>query len=535
MDSRLQVAGGVRAILLLGLMSILPAFGCAWRHASLEARIEGVTDGFFSGPLPEQMKVNHVPGVSIVVIDRDRIEWARGFGLTSAADGCRVDKMTMFQASSISKAVTAAVALKLVKEGVLKLDENVNDELTSWKVPGNEFTEQSPVTLRELLSHTSCLNRPEGGFGYKGRYPTTVEVLDGTLPAINPPAEVECVPGTEVRYSNFGYIVIQQLIEDATSRRFADLARDMVLQPAGMASSTFQQPLSGRLLEQAALPHDLEGEVMERTFSPNAVAQGGLWTTPSDLARLLIEVMKASDGEATSAVSPELAAQMLKPCYSQLENGRFMGMGFLVLGDWAILQAGSDPGFRSLLAGFPKTGQGVVVMVNGDGGELLQLRLVLNFVAEYLLKPVMGWLAVGGICLVLILSSFLIWPVGFLVRRIRRRNVGAVAGPQVGSLCRRGRLVALLAAIVLLGAIYPYLVYSLSTPGSPGPMGGSVAALIVVILLLCSMALSLLLSVVVYQAWKRRLFALPARIYFTAVSAAIFVSSILWLDIVGLF
>ncbi|MEJ2146791.1 MAG: serine hydrolase, partial [Acidobacteriota bacterium] len=110
MDNRLYVAGWVHTILLLGLMSLLPTVGCAPRHPSIETRIEGVTNGLFSWPLLEQMKADHVPGVSIAVIDGKQIEWSRGFGVTNVEDGSPVDETTMFQASSISKAVTAAVA-----------------------------------------------------------------------------------------------------------------------------------------------------------------------------------------------------------------------------------------------------------------------------------------------------------------------------------------------------------------------------------------------------------------------------------------
>ncbi|MEJ2078812.1 MAG: hypothetical protein P8020_16815 [Acidobacteriota bacterium] len=90
-----------------------------------------------------------------------------------------------------------------------------------------------------------------------------------------------------------------------------------------------------------------------------------------------------------------------------------------------------------------------------------------------------------------------------------------------------------MAAIIILGAIYPYLIYSLTVPESPSLWGGSVAAQILAILLLCAAVLSVLLSFVVFQAWKQRFFTSPARIYFTAVSAAVLASSLLWLDFVG--
>lgn len=172
----------------------------------------------------------------------------------------------------------------------MKLDENVNERLTSWRVPQNQFTTRAPVTLRQLLSHTAGVNRPEGGFSHEDEYPSTPQILNRERPATNRPADIEYTLGTELRYSNFGYVIVQLLVEDVTGRPFAEVAREIVLGPVGMVSSTFEQPLPERLEDRTASPHDVEGVPEERFYNPNAVGQGGLWTTPSDLARFLIVI-----------------------------------------------------------------------------------------------------------------------------------------------------------------------------------------------------------------------------------------------------
>ncbi len=100
--------------------------------------------------LAERMKQMHVPGVSIAVMHHGKIEWARGFGVRNS-DGAPVDANTMFQAGSISKPLAAMAALRLVQEGKLSLDADINIYLTSWKFPSDPIAGGKPNALRELL------------------------------------------------------------------------------------------------------------------------------------------------------------------------------------------------------------------------------------------------------------------------------------------------------------------------------------------------------------------------------------------------
>jgi CubicO group peptidase (beta-lactamase class C family) len=107
--------------------------------------------------LAERMEHYRVPGVSVAVIHAGRVEWARGYGQRDVGSGAPVTAETLFQAASLSKGVAASVAMRLVEQGKLSLDEDVNAKLRSWKVPDNEFTQIEKVTLRRLLSHNAGL------------------------------------------------------------------------------------------------------------------------------------------------------------------------------------------------------------------------------------------------------------------------------------------------------------------------------------------------------------------------------------------
>jgi len=84
--------------------------------------------------LAERMEHHRVPAVSIAVINDGELEWARAYGLADVEEGRPATTRTLFQAASISKPVAALAALKLVEDGLLDLDESVNEKLESWKV-----------------------------------------------------------------------------------------------------------------------------------------------------------------------------------------------------------------------------------------------------------------------------------------------------------------------------------------------------------------------------------------------------------------
>jgi CubicO group peptidase (beta-lactamase class C family) len=145
--------------------------------------------------LTDRMKYYGVPGVSIAVFDNGQILWARGYGLADISANRSVTPETLFQAASTSKSVTAFAALRLVQQGKLNLDEDVNRKLVSWKVPENEFTRTEKVTLRRLLSHTAGLNVPSvGGYLAGEPLPTTLQVLDGKKPADNESVQDRVAP-----------------------------------------------------------------------------------------------------------------------------------------------------------------------------------------------------------------------------------------------------------------------------------------------------------------------------------------------------
>jgi len=162
---------------------------------------------------------------------------------------------------------------------------------------------------------------------------------------------------------------------------------ELVLQPAEMMHSTFAQPLPSELTPVAAKGHYGDGNELPggwRICPEHAAA--GLWSTPSDLANLLLLVARAWRGESRLFLSPEAAREMLKP-----QNGGPYGLGAAVRdsdGSLIVMKRGQNVGYQGYLILLPTEGQGLVVMPNSDNGSILAEALIRRVAQLYRWPPI---------------------------------------------------------------------------------------------------------------------------------------------------
>jgi CubicO group peptidase (beta-lactamase class C family) len=380
------LAAAILSILLLALFRA-PAPNDP-SAADMMARIEGPQvpnrQGFDGLTLEQLMQRFRVPGLGIAVFKNFEIHWAKGYGKADVVSGVPVTVETMFQAASISKPVSALAVMRLVQDGKLSLDADVNTMLKSWQMPASEHTRDRPVTLRALLSHTSGLG---DGFGFPGYHPkeplpTVVQILNGEKPSNTGKILMERPPFTAVKYSGGGVTIVQLALTDTTGRRFPELLQALVLDPIGMANSTFEQPLSPDRDRQAARAHNGRGAAMDAKWHvyPELEA-AGLWTTPTDLARMAIEVQQAVHGRSTKVLSAATAREMLAP----VGVGDFgIGFGLRKMGEgWYFGHGGSNWGFQCDLLAHRLKGYGLAVMTNADSGGALINELRNRVAAAY--------------------------------------------------------------------------------------------------------------------------------------------------------
>ncbi len=341
--------------------------------------------------LVARMAEHKIPGLARALIADGEIAIERALGVKEAGRTDPVTPTTRFQACSISKPVTVLAMLRLVEEGTLDLDADVNDVLTSWRVPPSAAW-QPRVTIRQIASHSAGLT--VGGFpGYRRGtpLPTLTQILTGSSPANTEGIRVDTLPGVEFRYAGGGTTVLQQVVEDVTRGPFPALMRELVLGPLGMSCSGFTQPLPAELHDEAATAHGTDGTPVEgRWHVYPELAAAGLWTTPYDLARYAIAVQAAAAGAPGAILGSELTASMLTPqvqSTSRLGGLDRLGLGLFLGGPEAVWfgHSGGNEGFRCHLLAHRDAGCGLVVMTNGDRGHVL-IGDLLDDVAH-----VMGW------------------------------------------------------------------------------------------------------------------------------------------------
>lgn len=355
------------------------------RIAAIESALPAVASGdsTLRLSLSQWMDTLGVPGVSIAVIDDFRIVWAKGYGTRSAGSGNQpVTQNTLFQAASIAKPVTALALLHHAQSGTFDLDADFRSMVKSWSLPAGDADTAKSVTLRQLLSHTAGI-RAGGFMGYErgSPIPSTRQVLNGEEPALNTAAVVDSKPGEQVAYSGLGYTMIELAMVERLGLPFERIVDNAVFRPLGMQNSTFVQELPQPLASRAARGHFAAGNTIPGGWNiyPE-LAAAGLWTTPTDLAQLLIETAQSWNGQSERVLATETTRRMLSPQREQ------MGLGFVVrpgdsLGFFS--HSGGNQGYRAHMEMLAGVGKGVVVMTNSDVGHPLSALITLAVAQHY--------------------------------------------------------------------------------------------------------------------------------------------------------
>ena len=305
-------------------------------------------------------------GASVATIAGGRAVERAVFGRLDARSGAPVGETTRFQAASISKTANAVAVLILIERGALSIDAPVNACMKRWRLPGR-FGDR--VTVRHLLSHAGGTNvHGFGGYGPGAPLPGTVQILEGGEPSNSPGVVAERRPGLAYRYSGGGTTVLQALVEELVDAPYEDFLATAVFEPLGMDRSGYLAPTD---LTDVARAHTARGNPVRgghRRHPEKAAA--GLWTTPEDVAKLLIGLHDALAGSATPVLSKGSIELMITPVVADA------GLGVFVADDGVISHSGANHGFRSYFVFDVRSGDGVVAMSNSERGARAPARLL---------------------------------------------------------------------------------------------------------------------------------------------------------------
>ena len=371
----------MKQLLLLLLFPI--TVSCQTIDPAVQQKINAVENSLapsiiFGDTIPKlnienRMKETSIQGLSIAVIRDYKIEWAKGYGWADIEEKRKVTTETRFQAASISKSINSMGVLKLVEDGKLDPEADINNYLTSWKFPYDTVSRDKKISVNNLLSHTAGLDI-HGFPGYKktDSLPTIQEILDGKRPANTKAVRSLFEPGTKFKYSGGGTTISQLVLTNITKSNYADWMQKNVLEPLGMTNSSYQQPPT--TTNNLATGYYGNGQSVKGKYHvyPEQAA-AGLWTTPTDLAKYIIECQLALEGRSKKVLSPSMMKKRLKP---YIDSNAALGV-FIEKrkGNLWFNHNGGNEAFLCTSYGSMQGGNGVVIMINGDNfavvGELL--------------------------------------------------------------------------------------------------------------------------------------------------------------------
>jgi CubicO group peptidase (beta-lactamase class C family) len=330
----------------------------------------------------ERMDYYDVPGLSVALIKDNQVEWAKSYGVKRDNSSDSISINTLFQAASLSKPVTALVLLKLVEQGLIDLDSNINNQLSSWKIPDNKHTVNRKITPKNLILHTSGLEVPHyPGYSVGQQLPDIYDILNGNNPSNSEPATVQFEPNSRWSYSGAGYEVLQLLLMEKKGMSFPELMQEELFNPLKISNSTFEQENLLKIRNDIAIAHLENGEVVENGYNlyPE-MAAAGLWTTPIDYAKIVCELQKEYQGHSNLILSKEMAINALSRHYWH------MALGFIMdeEGDRIALNfSGGNHGYICDIYSYLNAGSGAIIMSNSNNGGPLIESLFYSISKEY--------------------------------------------------------------------------------------------------------------------------------------------------------
>ena len=320
--------------------------------------------------LEQRMKHHNIMGVSIAVVHDFKLEWVKAYGMADVSEQRSVTDKTLFQAASISKSLNGVGMMKLVQDGKIDLNTDINQYLTSWKFPYDTISKNKPITVAALLSHTAGLTiHGFPGYTRGDSIPTVPQILDGQKPANTEAVRSFVEPDTRAIYSGGGITVLQLIVTDITQQPYEVFMQENVLDPMGMTGSFFTQPPASSDSSLLASGYKADGTPIKGKYHiyPEQAA-AGLWTNPSDLSRYVIETALSYNGKSDKVLTPEFTKMRLQPVMEDAAFGVFVARKDSSL---YFSHGGANEGFTCYYVGDVISGNGMVIMTNSDNGSIL--------------------------------------------------------------------------------------------------------------------------------------------------------------------
>jgi CubicO group peptidase (beta-lactamase class C family) len=322
----------------------------------------------FSHRLGADVEEDGVGGIAAgIMLDGDLV-WARGFGWADSGTTA-MGPASILRTGSISKSVTAVLMMRLVDQGVLQLDDPVEDYLPEIRRIGDRRRGAPAITFRHLASHTAGIVRePELEGAASGPIEQWEERVLESLAA----TRFDSVPGARYQYSNIGFGTLGLALSRVAGRPFMDLVHEEIFTPLGMTGSAF---VLGELEPRLAAGFENERDGID-SAQPAAehrgrgykVPNGGVYSTVADLGRF----MGAMSGVPGLAIVSEMGREEMLRVQTPEDPTRGYGLGFSIGidgdGRRIVGHGGSVAGYTARISFDPDARLGVVLLRNYQRG-----------------------------------------------------------------------------------------------------------------------------------------------------------------------
>ncbi|MBW9156947.1 serine hydrolase domain-containing protein [Clostridium tagluense] len=335
------------------------------RDISLES-FQKMSDQYMKKVLEEYK----VAGATVSVVKDGKIFFEKGYGYSDVAKKTVVNAdTTVFQIASITKLFTATAVMKLVEEGKISLDEDVNNYLKDFKIKNN-FSK--PITVRNLLNHTSGFDE-KWPMVYRttgDKFYDSIESLGDFLKKDLPP--VINTPGTITQYNVYNYAILGYLIEKVSEKPVNEYITDEILKPLNMKNSSYW--INKDILGSMSKPYKYEKDkYIETSYSmPIDHPSGAMCSTASDMANFMLMQLNSGEFNKTKFLNEKSVKAMQTSNYYNDPNLLGFGLGFFQNqrnGYVALEHNGELPSFYSWLTLMPEKNIGMFISINTDSSS----------------------------------------------------------------------------------------------------------------------------------------------------------------------
>jgi CubicO group peptidase (beta-lactamase class C family) len=355
---------------IVGVMLVLST---SWVLAQAPAAKDPAADAdvlgaqrLFTAWAEGQLRFRGYPGVAVGVVAGERLVWSRGFGFANVADTTAMTPQTKFRMASHSKLFTATAIMQLREQGKLNLDDPVSKHLPWFTVqPANP--DDPPVTIEELLTHSSGLPREAGDHWTTFNFPTRDEFR-----ALMPNRKAAFAPETRWKYSNLAYTLAGLVVEQVSGLSWADYVTRHIFQPLGMVNSSVDKDVPGLAVGYGRRMPDGSRSTMPFVDARGMAAATGITSTVDDMARFVSAQFRRGPTGGDRILNTASLREMHR--VRMLENNwaRGNGIGFAVTRNQNrtfVGHGGSYPGYITQTQIDLDGKVGVIVLTNAQDGD----------------------------------------------------------------------------------------------------------------------------------------------------------------------